>query len=60
MSKKRGSRRGRPAKDKKKTFKAFRASNRPTKTSRKTTTTFDDSGRESGIMATQTKDRIKS
>jgi len=57
---KRGSRRGRPAKDKKKTFKAFRASNRPTRTSKKTTTKFDDSGRESGIMATQTKDKIKS
>jgi hypothetical protein len=57
---KRGSRRGRPAKDKKKTFKAFRASNRPTRTSRRTTTKFDDSGRESGIAANQTKDRIKS
>jgi hypothetical protein len=57
---KRGSRRGRPAKDKKKTFKAFRASNRPTRTSKRTTTKFDDSGRESGIMANQTKDRIKS
>ena len=57
---KRGSRRGRPAKDKKKTFKAFRASNRPTRTSRRTTTKFDDSGRESGIAANQTKDRVKS
>ena len=57
---KRGSRRGRPAKDKTKTFKAFRASNRPTRTSRRTTTKFDDSGRESGIAANQTKDRIKS
>ena len=51
---KRGSRRGRPAKDKKKTFKEFRASNRPTRTNRRTTTKFDDSGRESGIRAAKT------
>ena len=51
---KRGSRRGRPAKDKKKTFREFRASNRPTRTSRGTTTKFDDSGRESGIRAAKT------
>ena len=53
---KRGSRRGRPAKDKTKTFKAFKASNRPSP-SKRTTTKFDDSGRESGIRAASTTTR---
>ena len=53
---KRGSRRGRPAKDRTKTFKAFRDRNRPSP-SKRTTTKFDDRGRESGIRAASTTTR---
>jgi hypothetical protein len=52
-----GSRRGRPGgSSNRRSFKEFRDRNRPSP-SKRTTSTFDDSGRESGIMAASTTTR---
>ena len=52
-----GSRRGRPGgSGNRRSFKEFRDRNRPSP-SKRTTSTFDDSGRESGIRAASTTTR---
>ena len=52
-----GSRRGRPGgSSNRRSFKEFRDRNRPSP-SKRTTSTFDDSGRESGIRAASTTTR---